>query len=62
MLDCLSLASLSSVVLLVRPGAYPTVEQLKGASLWKTLALPANNRLGWKGLSGTNSLSYYENP
>ncbi len=34
-LECLSLPSLSSLVecLWVRPGAYPTVEDLKGASL-----------------------------
>jgi hypothetical protein len=25
------------------------------------LALPTNIRLGWKGLPGTNTLSYYEN-
>jgi hypothetical protein len=37
------------------------VEQLKGVSLGKTLALPANIRLGWKGLPRTNTLAYYEN-
>jgi hypothetical protein len=26
------------------------------------LALPTNTRLGWKGLPGTNTLAYYENP
>ncbi len=35
---------------------------MKGASLGQTLALPANIRLGWKGLPGTNTLVYYENP
>jgi hypothetical protein len=30
------------------------VEHLK-----KALALPANTKLGWKGLSGTNTLAYY---
>ncbi len=44
----------------MRPGAYPTVEHLKGASLGLTPALPANIRLGWKGLPGTNALAYYE--
>jgi hypothetical protein len=43
-------------------GVYPRVEHLKGASLVKSLALPANIRLGWKGLSGTNTLAYYQNP
>jgi hypothetical protein len=28
----------------------------------RLLALPANNTLGWKGLPGTNTLAYYENP
>jgi predicted small integral membrane protein len=45
-----------------RPGAYPRVEHLKGPSLRLALALSANIRLGWKGLSGTNTLAYYENP
>jgi hypothetical protein len=47
-MKCLSLASLN-----VR-GYY--------ASLGKTLSLPVNIRLGWKGLSGTNTLAYYKNP
>jgi hypothetical protein len=38
------------------------VEHLKGASLGQALALPANIRLGWKGLPGTNTLAYYKNP
>ncbi len=63
-LECLSLASLSSLVyyLWVRPGAYPRVEHFKGASLKKALALPANIRLGCRGLPGMNTLAYYENP
>jgi hypothetical protein len=44
------------------PGAYPRMELLKGASLGHTVALPANIRLGWKGLLGTNTQAYYENP
>jgi len=45
----------------VRPVAYPRVEHLKGASLRKALALPANIRQGWKGLPGTNTPAYYDN-
>ena len=41
------------------PGAYPRVEQV--ASLPYNLALPANIRLGWKGLPGTNTLAHYKN-
>ncbi len=42
--------------------AYPS-EALSGAPLYgKLLALPANIRLGWKGLPGTNTQAYYENP
>jgi hypothetical protein len=32
------------------------VEHLKGASLGEAPALPANIRLVWKGLTGTNTL------
>ncbi len=62
MLERLSLASLSNLVqcLRVRPGAYPRVENLKGASLGQALALTAKIRLSWKGLEGTNALAYYE--
>jgi hypothetical protein len=42
-------------------GAYPIVEHLKGASLVYGLTLPANIRLGRKGLPGTNSQAYYKN-
>ncbi len=38
----------------------PRVEHLKVASLGWPLALPANIRLGWKGLPRTNKPSYYE--
>jgi hypothetical protein len=38
------------------------VEHLKGVSLVLYLALPANIKLSWKGLPGTNTLAYYENP
>jgi hypothetical protein len=30
--------------------------------LRRLLASPTNIRLGWKGLPGTNTLAYYENP
>jgi hypothetical protein len=33
---------------------------ISGAPLWdRPLALPTNNRLGWKGLPGLNALAYY---
>jgi hypothetical protein len=34
---------------------------MKGDSLWYSLALTANTRLGWKGLPRTNQLAYDEN-
>jgi hypothetical protein len=36
-------------------------EHLKGSSIGLVLALPTNNRLGWKGFPATNTLAYYEN-
>ncbi len=39
------------------------VNFLTGALLYgRLLASPENTRLGWKGLPGTNTLAYYENP
>ncbi len=38
----------------------PRMEHLKGASLGQAPALPANIRLDWKGLPGTNTLDYYK--
>jgi hypothetical protein len=38
------------------------VEHLKGSLLGLAPALPANIRLSWKSLPGTNTLAYYENP
>jgi hypothetical protein len=38
------------------------VEHLESASLRYAPAQPTNIRLGWKGLPGTNTLAYYENP
>jgi len=46
----------------VSPGAYSRLEHLKGASLVQAPALPASIRLGWKGLPGSNTLVYNENP
>jgi hypothetical protein len=34
---------------------------LKNLSNGLLLAFPTNNRLGWKGLPGVNTLAYYEN-
>ncbi len=48
--------------LMVRPGAYPRMEHLKGALLGQTPALPTNIRLGWKYLPATNTLAYHVNP
>jgi hypothetical protein len=53
------LAGFSSIVCLwVRPGACSRVEHWKVASLGSALALLTNIRLGWKGLPGTNTLTY----
>jgi hypothetical protein len=42
----------------VRPGAYPREKHLKGASLELAPSLPTIIILGWKGLSGINTLAY----
>ncbi len=43
-----------------KAGANPS-ETLSGALLkGRLLTLPKNNRLGWKGLPGANTLVYYE--
>ncbi len=44
------------------PRANPTTEHMKCASLGQAPALPANIRLGLKGLPCTNTLAYYKNP
>jgi hypothetical protein len=41
-----------------RPGAYPSMEHLKGTSLGYAWALLGNIRLGWKGLPGTNTIAF----
>jgi hypothetical protein len=47
---CYKLECLLTLIFTIKSGAYPRVEALK----------PANIRLGWKGLSGTNTVAYYE--
>jgi hypothetical protein len=42
----------------LRPGAYPNVEPMNGASLRLALALAANISLGSKARPGTNILAY----
>jgi hypothetical protein len=61
-LDCLLLTSLSSLVyyMWVRPRAQPIVELLSCALVWYAPGFLANIRLGWKGLSGTNTPAYYD--
>ncbi len=50
-LECLCLAGLFSL-LWVKPRAYPSVERLKGASLWLAQALLANIRLAGNAFLG----------
>jgi hypothetical protein len=38
------------------------VGKARAPLVFPDLALPANIRLGWKGLPGTNTLAYYKNP
>ncbi len=35
--------------------------QTRRVFVGEALAIPANTRLGWKGLPGTDTLAYYEN-
>jgi hypothetical protein len=44
----------TSLMFAGKVGAYPRVEHLSAP------ALPANIRLGWKGLPGTHALTDYE--
>jgi hypothetical protein len=37
------------------------VDHLKSSPIGQISALPANFKLGWKGLPGANALAYYEN-
>jgi hypothetical protein len=43
------------------PGDYPRVDHQKGASFGYASALPANIRLGQKGLPGTSTLACNKN-
>jgi hypothetical protein len=52
------LTDVKRLVLTVRPEAYPRGESLKGTLLEYAPALPANIRLGWRGLPKTNTLAY----
>jgi len=45
-----------------KPRAYPIETPFMCSNLGLSLALPANFILSWKGLPGTNTLVYYENP
>jgi hypothetical protein len=38
------------------------MKHLSGAPQGQALALPINIRLDWRGLPGTNTLAYCENP
>jgi hypothetical protein len=43
-------------------GAYPIEETYRCSTVGsRLLAMLANNSLGWKGLLGTNILTYYKN-
>ncbi len=61
-LEFLSFASLSRIVLGLQVRQDPTQVKLLSVTPIKGrhLDLPINNRLGRKGLSGTNALAYYE--
>ncbi len=63
-LDCLSLASLTSLAYYLQVRLEPTqAKNLSGAPLYvRLLASPPNVRPGWKGLLGKNALAYCENP
>ncbi len=62
-LECSSLTSLSRIVQYYQVRQEPTqVKNLLEAPLNnRLLALPTNNRVGWKGLPGANTLAYYKN-
>ncbi len=52
--------NLSGLVYCLRAAAYPSEEHMKSALLGQVLTLPANTRLGSRGLPGTNTVAYYE--
>jgi hypothetical protein len=45
-----------SLMFASKAGEYPSEAPVED----RLLALPADIRLGWNGLSGTNTLAYYE--
>jgi len=45
-----------------KAGAYPIEAPLSVPLEGRLLASATNIRLGWRGLPGTNTLAYYENP
>ncbi len=47
----------NSKVFVEKAGAYPSDAQIQG----RLLALAKNERQGWKGFPGANTLAYYEN-
>jgi hypothetical protein len=58
----MSLASLSSLVYFLQVSSEPTrVKHLQMLHSKVGSWLHTNIRLGWKGLSGSNTLAYYEN-
>jgi hypothetical protein len=65
--ECLPHVSLSNpktnnLIFASKNGAYPT-EATSTAPLWgRLLALPTNIRLGWKGLLGINTPSFFQHP
>jgi hypothetical protein len=54
---------LSSLIFVGKPSSLPwskIFEYLNDISLGQAPALPPNIRLGWKGLTETNTLAYFE--
>ncbi len=49
-----------SIVFARKAGAYPIETPFRALIQGRLLALPTNNKLGWKCLPGTNALAYYE--
>jgi hypothetical protein len=63
-LECLSPASLSSLVkcLWGKSGAQPSEAPFKCSTLGLVPSLPANVRVDWKTLPGTNTQAYHKYP
>jgi len=58
--ECLSLTSLSSLMFVIKTGAYPSGTLKEAPEFDGLLALPTNIRLGWKGLPGANTSTYHD--